>query len=199
VSTDRLVNYLRLIRFDFAGFSMSNMILDGLKINDTLASFDADNYQRWKDADAGDKPEIAFVEIYTRNLNRHFVSMGFNHDVVADDLIHELFHASAQTDDVGYASDAVHASDSGQRLDVSELLNLGAGCLAQSEAGTDCHAPSRAFENADSLALATSLLSQLATDKATFDENMAVLRGALEASAGKAIGEPVVITLNKPR
>ncbi|WP_262138066.1 hypothetical protein [Pseudomonas sp. Marseille-Q5117] len=199
VSTDRLVNYLRLIRFDFAGFSMSNMILDGLKINDTLASFDADNYQRWKDADAGDKSEIAFVEIYTRNLNRHFVSMGFNHDVIADDLIHELFHASAQTDDVGYASDAVHASDSGQRLDVSELLNLGAGCLAQSEAGTDCHAPSRAFENADSLALATSLLSQLATDKATFDENMAVLRGALEASAGKAIGEPVVITLNKPR
>ncbi|WP_263216871.1 hypothetical protein [Pseudomonas atacamensis] len=199
VSTDRLVNYLRLIRFDFAGFSMSNMILDGLKINDTLASFDADNYQRWKDADAGDKSEIAFVEIYTRNLNRHFVSMGFNHDVVADDLIHELFHASAQTDDVGYASDAVHASEGGQRLDVSELLNLGAGCLAKSEAGADCHAPSRAFENADSLALATSLLSQLTTDKATFDENMTVLRGALEASAGKAIGEPVVITLNKPR
>lgn len=54
--------------------------------------------------------------------------MGLNHDVIADDLIHELFHASAQTDDVGYATDAVHASDSGQQLDVSVLLNLGAGC-----------------------------------------------------------------------
>jgi hypothetical protein len=125
--------------------------------------------------------------------------MGFNHDVIADDLIHELFHASAQTDDVGYASDAVHTSDDGQRLDVTELLNLAAGCLRESDTGTDCHAPSRAFENADSLALATSLLSQLATDKATFDENMTILRGALEANAGKAIGEPIVITLNKPR
>ncbi|MCV2225293.1 hypothetical protein [Pseudomonas mercuritolerans] len=199
ISTDRLVNYLRLIRFDFAGFSLSNMVLDGLKINDTLASFDADNYQRWKDAGSEQGADIAFVQVYTKNLNRHFVSMGFNHDVVADDLIHELFHASAQTDDVGYASDAVHTSDDGQRLDVTELLNLAAGCLRESDTGTDCHAPSRAFENADSLALATSLLSQLATDKATFDENMTILRGALEANAGKAIGEPIVITLNKPR
>ncbi|WP_223631537.1 hypothetical protein [Pseudomonas atacamensis] len=199
VSTDRLVNYLRLIRFDFAGFSLSNMVLDGLKINDTLASFDANNYQRWKDAGSSGDCAIAFVEVYTKNFNRHFVSMGLNHDVIADDLIHELFHASAQTDDVGYATDAVHASDSGQQLDVSVLLNLGAGCLAQSQSGTDCHAPSRAFENADSLTLVTSLLSQLITDEVTFDQNMTVLASALEASAGRAIGEPVVITLNKPR
>lgn len=199
VSTDRLVNYLRLIRFDFAGFSLSNMVLDGLKINDTLASFDANNYQRWKDAGSSGDCAIAFVEVYTKNFNRHFVSMGLNHDVIADDLIHELFHASAQTDDVGYATDAVHASDSGQQLDVSVLLNLGAGCLAQSQSGTDCHAPSRAFENADSLTLVTSLLSQLITDEVTFDQNMTVLDSALEASAGRAIGEPVVITLNKPR
>lgn len=199
VSTDRLVNYLRLIRFDFAGFSLSNMILDGLKIDDTLASFDVDNYKRWKATGSASESDIAFVEVYTKNLNKHFISMGFNHDVIADDLIHELFHASAQTDDVGYATDAVHKSDDGQRLDVAELLNLGAGCLAQSDTTTACHMPSKAFENADSLALATSLLSQLATDKATFDQNMAILRGALDASAGKAIGEPVVITLNKPR
>jgi hypothetical protein len=199
VSTDRLVNYLRLIRFDFAGFSLSNMILDGVKITDTLASFDVNNYKRWKESDSDDESDIAFVEVYTRNLNKHFVSMGFNHDVVADDLIHELFHASAQTDDVGYAIDAVHRSDDGQRLDVRELLNLGAGCLPTSDTTTTCHAPSRAFENADSLALATSLLSQLATDKATFDQNMTILRGALDASAGKAIAEPIVITLNKPR
>ncbi|TDK54585.1 hypothetical protein [Pseudomonas moraviensis] len=198
VSTDRLVNYLRLIRFDFAGFSLSNMVLDGLKINDTLASFDADNYKRWKEGGSSNESEIAFVEIYTKNLNRHFVSMGFNHDVVADDFIHELFHASAQTDDVGYATDAVHASDDGQQLDVTALLNLGSGCLPESGA-TTCHAPSKAFENADSLALATSLLSQLATDKATFDQNMTILRDALDASAGTAIEEPIVITLNKPR
>lgn len=196
--TDRVVNYLRLIRFDFAGFSLSNLVLDGIKNHDAIAAFDVDSYKRWKQASTDNASDIAFVEIYSKNLNKHFINMGFNHDVVADDLIHELFHGSAQTDDVGYASDAVSASDSGQQLDVAVLLNLASGCLLQSDTGMDCHAPSKAFENADSLALATSLLSQLATDRTTFDRNMTILSRALEASDGKPIVDPVVVTLNKP-
>jgi hypothetical protein len=197
VATERLVNYLRLIRFDFAGFSISNMVLDEIKEQNTIAAFDMNGYTRWKSAGASNGSDVAFVEIYTKNLNRHFVSLGFNHDVVADDLIHELFHASAQTNDVGYASDAQSGSESGQRIDVAPLLNIASGCLPVVEQGTVCHAPSRSFANADSLAVATSLLSQLSTDKTTYDRNMAIIRGALDVSAGKAIVEPVVITLNK--
>ncbi|MFJ2479850.1 hypothetical protein ACIOWE_06215 [Pseudomonas sp. NPDC087598] len=198
IATDRLVKYLRLVRFDFAGFSLSNIVLDVLKDTDVLASFDVDSYKRWKKASSSDASGIAFVEIYTKNLNKHFVSLGFNHDVVADDLIHELFHASAQTADVGYASDAELKSDNGQRLDVASLLNLAAGRLPVTEASMARHESSKAFENADSLAVATSLLSQLSTDKVTYDQNMTIINAALAASNGKAIVEPVLITLNKP-
>ncbi|WP_148047005.1 hypothetical protein [Pseudomonas fluorescens] len=198
VATDRLVNYLRLIRFDFAGFSMSNTLLDAVKHNETIASFDVNNYKRWKSASSSDANGIAFVEIYTQNLNKHFVNLGFNHDVVADDLIHELFHGSAQTVDVGYATDTEHKSDSGQRLDVAPLLNLASGNLPVANSSANYHAVSDAFENADSLAIATSLLSQMATDKTTFEGNMTIIRSALDTSGGNAIVQPVVITLNKP-
>ncbi|WP_147304404.1 hypothetical protein VY732_13190 [Pseudomonas sp. ZY71] len=198
-ATTRLVNYLRLIRFDFAGFSMSNTLLNAFKHNETIASFDVNNYKRWKSASSSDAADIAFVEIYTQNLNKHFVNLGFNHDVVADDLIHELFHGSAQTADVGYATDTEHQSNTGQRLDVAQLLNLASGNLAVADSIASYHAVSEAFENADSLAVATSLLSQMATDRATFDRNMTIIRDALDVSAGRAIVQPVVITLNKPR
>lgn len=197
-ATNRLVNYLRLIRFDFAGFSMSNTLLNAFKHNETIASFDVNNYKRWKSASSSDAADIAFVEIYTQNLNKHFVNLGFNHDVVADDLIHELFHGSAQTADVGYATDTEHQSNTGQRLDVAQLLNLASGNLAVADSIASYHAVSEAFENADSLAVATSLLSQMATDKATFDHNMTIIRDALDRSGGRAIVQPVVITLNKP-
>ncbi len=199
MAIDRLVNYLRLIRFDFAGFSMSNTLLDAFKNNETIASFDVNNYKRWKSASSSDAAGIAFVQIYTQNLNKHFINLGFNHDVVADDLIHELFHGSAQTADVGYATDTEHQSNTGQRLDVAQLLNLASGNLTVADSIASYHRVSEAFENADSLAVATSLLSQRATDKATFDRNMTIICDALDASGGRGIAQPVVITLNKPR
>ena len=173
-------------------------MLDAIKENETIAAFDVNAYKRWKNEGATNGTDQAFVEIYTKNLNKHFISLGFNHDVVADDLIHELFHASAQTDDVGYATDAQAEKTEGQQLNVATLLNIASGCLPVSEGSTVCHAPSKAFENADSLAMATSLLSQLCTDKVTFDRNMADITSALEASGANAITEPVIITLNKP-
>ncbi|WP_367253113.1 hypothetical protein [Pseudomonas sp. stari2] len=197
-ATNRLVNYLRLIRFDFAGFSMSNILLDAVKEHDVLAAFDVGSYKRWKSTGSGNEAGIAFVEIYTKSLNRHFTGLGFNHDVVADDLIHELFHGAAQTDDIGYATDAEFESTRGQRLDVTPLLNIALGCLPVSEEGTECHQPEKAFANADSLAVATSLFSQLYSNKVTYDRNMAILGSAVDTSDGKPIVAPVIITLNTP-
>ena len=84
----------------------------------------------------------------------------------------------------------------GQLLDVAALLNLASGRLPVTDEGRACHASSKAFENADSLAVTTSLLSQLYTDKGSYELNMSTLRGALEANPGSAIDEPVLITLN---
>ncbi|MHC8372299.1 hypothetical protein ACYZT2_16180 [Pseudomonas sp. MDT1-85] len=191
---NRFLDYLRLVRADVAGVSMSNFVLDPFKDTDNIAAFNADAYNRWKGATG--QSDTPFIEIYTPNLNRHFVGLGFNHDVVADDLIHELFHGSAQTNDVGYAHDAGGDAGSGQLLDVAALLNLASGRLPVTDEGTACHPGAKAFENADSLAVATSLLSQLRTDKGTYENNMTSLRAALDASGDDAIIEPVLITLN---
>jgi hypothetical protein len=191
---ERLLNYLRLVRADFAGLSISNMFLDPLKNTNNIAAFNVDAYKQWKEAT--DKSATQFIEIYTPNLNKHFIGLGFNHDVVADDLIHELFHGASQTDDVSYARDAGRNGERGQSLDVAPLLNLASGRLPVTEEGDACHASSKAFENADSLAVTTSLLSELHTDRVSYELNMSILRGALEANPGRAIDEPVLITLN---
>ncbi|MFJ7107229.1 hypothetical protein ACIQU2_06375 [Pseudomonas sp. NPDC098740] len=191
---ERLVNYLRLVRADFAGLSISNIFLDPLKNTNNIAAFNMDAYKQWKDAK--DQSDTKFIEIYTPNINKHFIGLGFNHDVVADDLIHEVFHGTAQTEDVSYARDAGRNGERGQLLDVAALLNLASGRLPVTDKGRACHASSKAFENADSLAVTTSLLSQLYTDKGSYELNMSTLRGALEANPGSAIDEPVLITLN---
>lgn len=191
---ERVLNYLRVVRADFAGLSISNIFLDPLKNTNNIAAFNMDAYKQWKDAK--DQSDTKFIEIYTPNLNKHFIGLGFNHDVVADDLIHEVFHGAAQADDVSYARDAGRNGERGQLLDVAALLNLASGRLPVTDEGRACHASSKAFENADSLAVTTSLLSQLYTDKGSYELNMSTLRGALEANPGSAIDEPVLITLN---
>jgi len=191
---NRLLNSLRTVRADFGGVSISNFFLDPLKDTDNIAAFDSIAYQQWKGATG--QSDTKFIEIYTPNLNRHFISLGFNHNVVADDLIHEMFHGAAQTGDVGYARDAGRDAGDGQLLDVAALVNLASGRLPVTDEGSACHASSKAFENADSLAVATSLLSQLYTDKGRYDRNMAIVQGALEAHADRAIAGPVLITLN---
>lgn len=190
---DRVLKYLKLIRTDFAGFSLSNFILDPFKDNGNIAAFNTDAYKHWKALNAADQPGTAFIEIYTRNLNKHFIRHGFNHGVVADDLIHEMLHGAAQTKDVGYAIDMANAGGKQQVLDVAPLLNLAAGQLPVAEDGAVVQY--NAFENADSLAVATSLLSQLYTDKLTYDNNMSILQAAMASGDGK-IAEPVLVTLN---
>ncbi|HJR32468.1 MAG TPA: hypothetical protein VJ889_27400 [Pseudomonas sp.] len=199
-ASDRFLKYLKLIRTDFAGLSLSNFILDPFKDNGNIAAFNTDIYKQWKALNAVDQADVSFIEIYTRNLSKHFIQHGYNHDVVADDLIHEMLHGAAQTDDVSYAVDAAGEGATAQVLDVASLLNLARGQLSVApDASTmQYHAASKAFENADSLAVATSLLSQLYTDKPSFDRNLSSLETAAAASRNGKIAEPVLVTLNKP-
>lgn len=191
-AVNRVLDYLRLVRADFAGVSMSNFVLDPLKHTNNVAEFDPDAYQQWKRA--GGAGPIPFIQINTPNINRQFLDKGMNHDVVADDVIHELFHGVAQNNDVSYAMD-VDAVGAGQQLDVTALLNLAKGRLAVADSGNVFHPVTKAFENADSLAVLTSLLSQMSTDKVTFESNLSVLRAAIEKDSGTVVG-PVVIKLN---
>ncbi|HEX4550604.1 hypothetical protein [Pseudomonas sp.] len=190
---DRMQKYLRLVRADFGGVSISNFFLDPLKQTQHLAAFDPVAYARWKDKQS----DAAFIEIYTPNINRHFVGLGFNHDVIADNLIHEFFHGLAQTNDVSYAQDAGRDGERGQLLDVAPLLNLATGQLRVSPHNAQVHNRSKVWENADSLTVLTSLLSQMVVDNETSSDNLSILEAALKANVGKFIEQPVLITLNK--
>jgi hypothetical protein len=190
---DRVQKYLRLVRADFDGVSISNFFLDPFKQTQHLAAFDASAYTRWK----SQRSDETFIEIYTPNINRQFVGLGFNHDVIADNLIHEFFHGIAQTDDVSYAQDTGRDGERGQLLDVTPLLNLATGQLRVSPQNTQLHNRSKAWANADSLTVLTSLLSQMVADEETSRDNLNILETALKANAGKLIEHPVQITLNK--
>ncbi|MCF4996403.1 hypothetical protein GIW70_09060 [Pseudomonas syringae] len=193
--TDRLLKYLKLVKTDFAGLSLSNFLLDPFKDSGSIAAFNVDLYTQWK-ANGND---VAFIEVFTPNLNSHFMSHGLNNGVVADDLIHELFHGITKESDVGYASDAQVGGAQGQKLDVAPLLNLATGFLHITDDGAtpNYHASSKTFENADSLAVTATLLSQLFTDKNAYLENMTIMSQAVSANRNRAITSPVVITLNK--
>ena len=189
---DRVLKYMKLVRTDFAGFSIGNIVFDPLKSSHAIATFDRDAYTVWKQ-DVG-KTDTPFIKVYSANLNRHFVGLGFNHDVVADDLIHELFHSTSQSADVVYAVDAGRDGGNGQLLDVRPLLTLASGQHPVSGDSTAYRPGTQTFENADSLAITASLLSQLYTDEATFEVNLSKLRSTIGA---KATDEPLLLTLNK--
>ncbi|CAI8799882.1 DUF4132 domain-containing protein [Pseudomonas sp. IT-347P] len=194
-AANKIVDYLRLIRADFAGVSLSNCILDPFKDTNHIAAFDLDAYKVWKtDLQQANAP---FIEVNTANLNRRFVESRFNHDVVADDLIHELFHGSTQHGDVVYAQDAGLDAGGGVNLDVTALLNLALGRLPLAGDDSGFHPASKTLENADSLTVFTSLLSQMSSEKETFDRNLQVLGAAVDNSGGRAISGPVLINLNK--
>lgn len=199
-ATDRLLKYLKLIRTDFAGFSLSNLLLDPYKDNGNIAAFNPQLYRQWITASANERPKVVFMEIFTRNLNAHFIEHGYNHAVVADDLIHEMLHGAAQTEDLSYASDAAAQGATNQSLNVAALLNLASGKLQVSEDGVTAnyHPPAKAIENADSLALVIALLDQYYTDKFEFERNLYSIEECLASRRTGAIIEPVLLTLNRP-
>lgn len=197
---DRLLKYLKLIRTDFAGFSLSNLILDPYKDGGNIAAFNPQLYRQWVGASASERPKVMFMEIHTRNLNAQFIGHGYNHDVVADDLIHEMLHGAAQTKDVSYAFETAKRGSTEQMLDVTSLLDLASGKLAVKAGGdpTQYHSATRALENADSLALVISLLDQHYTDKPEFERNLYTVEQSLATRRTDANAEPVLLTLNRP-
>ncbi|WP_432216778.1 hypothetical protein ACREYJ_14970 [Pseudomonas kribbensis] len=195
----RVLKYLKLIRTDFAGFSLSNLVLDQYRDSGNIAAFNNQLYRQWIAADSNEHSSLVFMEIYTHNLNAHFIGHGYNHDVVADDLIHEMLHGAAQTTDVCYASDVAEKEAKEQSLDVTSLLELAGGRLPTDEDGatTQYHPPAKALENADSLVLVITLLDQYYTDNPGFERNLYTLEQSLPSQSKGAIAEPVLLTLNR--
>ncbi|EJM18942.1 hypothetical protein PMI21_01913 [Pseudomonas sp. GM18] len=195
---NQYLTYLNEVKADFAKVSLSNLIFDGSKNTEALASLNATWYKEWKAASHTEAARKKFIRINIHNFNDNYRKEFFNSGTTADGLVHEMFHGAPDTSDFNYALDPDIYQKGYQQLDVGPLLNLASG-----------HAPAipgkyppvylkstTALKNADSFAITTSLLSQLATNRPVYLENIKAMQAALDRSRNGYIGVDVLVKLN---
>jgi hypothetical protein len=190
-----VLNYLNDVKKDIAKVTPDNFILDTAE-SQSYAALNPDLYAVWARASPKEAAQKKFMRIYSHNFNRQFRTEGYSHDVLADDIVHELFHGAPNTLDHSYAHHPVSGRQGNyQRLDVAPLINLASGHLR--DPGTlKVIDKANAFNNADSFALTTSLLSQLSKDPVSYRLNIEAMSKALERSQNGYIGWEVLVRLN---
>ncbi|WCM48815.1 hypothetical protein OH720_17470 [Pseudomonas sp. WJP1] len=190
--------YLNEVKADFSKVSLNNVIFDGSKNTEALASLNTTWYKEWQAASHSEAARKKFIRINIHNFNDNYRKEFFNSGTTADGLIHEMFHGAPDTRDFNYALAPDIYQKGYQQLDVGPLLNLASG-----------HAPAipgkyppvylkstTALKNADSFAITTSLLSQLATNRPVYLENIKAMQLALDRNRNGYIGADVLVKLN---
>ncbi|MFJ7795592.1 hypothetical protein [Pseudomonas sp. NPDC096950] len=191
----KLLEALRDVRNDLAKITPDNFLIDTKTQTGALASLNPQEYKKWRTANKADGPQTKFMRIYADNFNRQFRKEGFSLDVASDDLIHEVFHGAPNTLDHAYANVSLSGRiDNLQRLDVTPLMNLASGHLRDNN--FQLLSKTLAFDNADSFAMTTSLLSQSSRDNLIFLENITTLQKATDRSRGGYIGWEVALSFN---
>ena len=191
----KVLNYLNDVKKDIAHVTPDNFILDTAE-SQSHASLNPTWYAEWARATTKEAAEKKFMRIYTHNFNRQFRTEGYSHDVLADDIVHELFHGAPNTLDHTYANLPLSGRQGNyQRLDVAPLINLASGHL-RDPVTLKLIDKANAFNNADSFALTTSLLSQLSKDPVSCRLNIEAMSKALERNQNGYIGWEVLVKLN---
>lgn len=188
----KFLQHLQDVKKDLDHVSPDNFLMD-TKLGDTIASLNTHAYQEWTRLPASEAARKQFIRIYTKTFNRQFRTEGYSHGVLADDILHELFHGAPHTLDHAYAN----LPQSGrmgeyQRLDVRNLLNLASGHL-KDPATLRKFEP---FDNAESFMMATTLLSQQASDPVMFGRNLKAMQTALQKASTQTIRREVLVHLN---
>ncbi len=191
----KYLNHLDEVKSDFTKITSHNFILDE-STSDSLAALNSGLYDDWVLMPPSKAAEHKFMRIHVHNFNKEFHREGFSPDVLADVIVHELFHGAPDTLDHAYAlGPAASRTGNHQQLNVAPLLNLASGSLRDLET-LKLIDKTKTFNNADSFALTTSLLAQLATDPAIYVENIATMSKALKRSQNGYIDWEVLIKLN---
>jgi hypothetical protein len=189
---------------------LQKISIDNINIKSTLpddmamASLSQANYRAWAAAPSNNEK---FINMYTSRICGYYKETGFSTSAMSDALLHEISHGKPHTFDYAYAGRQLGNRTKPGDVDVRELMNLskgrdlvdrssnlmGAHMGELFKPGVNIRNP--AATNADSVMMTTSLLDQLATNKAEFQNNVAKLRQMLsEAGAGPNV-QPVLLNV----
>lgn len=194
---DQALIFLKLVKTDFDGLSGRNFVLAGIKDDVTTVSLMPDEYPAWKNAGPVAGADQPVITVYCDNLNDHFYREALNYEVIAVDLVHELFRGAPGATGLSHALAPQTRNPDHYQLNVTPLLNLALGELAISpdDASAEKYAAAKSLENADSFSLAVVLLNQLMTDRAKFLQNTQMMSAAVNGRRGGPIVGEVLISL----
>lgn len=194
-SRRKFLSALQDVKKDLAKITPDNFELDTYTKTNSLAALNPIAYKEWINAGETKAAQKKFMRIYSENFNDQYRKEGFTSTVPADDLIHEVFHGAPDTLDHTYASVPVSGRiGNQQRLDVKRLMNLASGHFRDDN--LKLLDKTLAFDNADSFAVTTSLLSQSSSNNLMFLENIATLQKQADRARGGYIGWEVVLNFN---
>ncbi|KPN90951.1 hypothetical protein [Pseudomonas nunensis] len=193
---DQALNFLKVVKTDFDGLSGRNFVLAAVKDDITTASLMPVEYKAWKKDGAVAGVDQPVITVYSDNLNDHFYREKLNYEVIAIDLVHEMFRGGPDAKGLSYALDPQTKSQDTYQLNVAPLLNLALGELAISlESPVQKHDSARSLENADTFSLAVVLFDQLMTDKSRFLQNTRIMSAAVGKRRSGPIEGEVLISL----
>ncbi|PMQ11196.1 hypothetical protein PseAD21_13450 [Pseudomonas sp. AD21] len=189
---NKLLGHLQDVKRDIAKVTPENFFIEKVEDN-TIAALSPELYKEWMNLPSGEASRKKFMVVYTDMFNKQFRTEGYSHEVLADDLIHELFHGAPDTFDHAYAHTPVSGRQGNyQRLNVKDLLNLASGHIKDASTLKTV----KPFDNAESFMLTTSLLNQLTKEPEMYRQNMIAMQKALERSKNHKIDWEVLLRLN---
>jgi len=222
-AVEHITNNLRSMRSDFDYLRIENMIFrpPGSK---AYAALQPQAYKRWQAAVySNTKLDVntrTFLSIYPDNLDELYEVAKFDDAKIGDVLVHEMSHGAPGTLDF-YYGDAIRGASPAE-YDAVGLLEFARDPhkahpnnlsnphyryakpedFKEFESITDWPEIIKKYPallNADSYALAVSLIDQYRTSHATFQFNLSVITNTINNTApGKFLPGPLLLNLAKP-
>ncbi|KAF2395049.1 hypothetical protein [Pseudomonas frederiksbergensis] len=201
VAATLVSDVLTKMRKDMSHVSIKNIHFEKIPNEGALAEMYIDRFAKWKAGNyQSDAFNSKFMTIYTAEMSDYFQTTKFDRGRIADGIVHEMSHGSQHTADLMYAG----LRTAGE-VDVNPLMNLAAhpwnSGIPQAELdhfmkikaslpGVVSRHP--ALLNADSYAVAVSLLNQRSTNPPLFIKNLLAME-LMRAGAGTGLFKGSVI------
>ncbi|WP_148058590.1 hypothetical protein [Pseudomonas frederiksbergensis] len=204
-AAEHVSDVLIKMKKDLPHVSTKNIHFEKIPDEGYLAEMYIDRFAKWKAGGyQADAFNSKFLTIYTAEMSDYYQSTKFDRGRIADGIVHEMSHGSQQTVDLMYAG-----LRSAGNIDVNPLMNLAAhpwkSGIQQLQLDHFHQIKTRlpqvvvkhpALLNADSYAVAVSLLNQRSTNPSLFLKNLYAMERKFVGAGGELIKGSVVVNLS---